>query len=167
MSLNPLRPISIGQESLPSPLPWDSTARFCDSSSCCMNESPRQTLNVPGVEPWREGGVISWLPQKGLSSLHLKQSRSTKPYPSQSVLYSTTHGCVCVCVCIHAFHQFTSYAWWVKMSHPLRFSMWICCITPMKTMLKFQHAHFFYFLPIIVLYANHWCSSFHRLHLCA
>lgn len=31
--------------------------------------------------------------------------------------------CVCVClsVCIHAFHQLTSHAWWVKMSHLLRF----------------------------------------------
>lgn len=124
MSLNPLRPISIGQESLPSPLPWDSTARFCVSSPCCMNESPRQTLNVPEVEPWREGGchLLAASERTFFTSLETIQIHKALPL-TVSALQHYAWPCVCVClsVCIHAFHQLTSHAWWVKMSHLLRF----------------------------------------------
>ncbi len=104
---------------------------FVFSSPCCMNESARQNVNVFGVEPWREVGVISWLPYNRLSSLCLKQSRSTQPL-TLSRSFTAPHMAAvtavwvcmwaCVCVCVHTLCQLTRHAWWVSVFHLLGFS---------------------------------------------
>lgn len=65
------------------------------------------------------------------------------------------------------FVSFTSHVWWGSASHLLRFSVPICCVTPVKTLPKFHHASFFLLLLLCLpLCTDHWCGSVHRLHWC-
>lgn len=52
----------------------------------------------------------------------------------------------------------------MSASHLLRFSVPICCVTPMKTIPQFRHHPAFHLALWIVLHADHWCRSCHRPH---
>lgn len=110
-----------------------------------LNESPLQAQNVP--ETNHEGREVSSLGCFSKDFLHLAWNNpdpcNRNPH-SQSFtalhMIVVEEVCVCVCVCFSAVH----ISCIATLSHLLKCSVPMCCITPLETIPQFCHHHFFY-----------------------
>lgn len=120
-------PSQVAESHQRQPFPRDSTALFGASSPLCMNESPRQTVNVPGEEPWREGGC------------HLLAASETVFFTYLEIIQ--IHTAVTLTLYIRLRSKLAGFLS-VKARCVIAQIFGACCVTPFKTLAKFHNVRF-------------------------